>query len=100
MHKAFASAVFICSTFTACCDTENLPKNIQALNSPSPKVRNQAALDLASCGESASKAVPRLGRLLYDENVGVQSSAAYALRKIDTDEAREILERAIARKRK
>lgn len=38
-------------------------------------------------------------RLMYDENVGVASSAAYALRKIDTPSARAALKSAEQLKR-
>ncbi|MBX7143923.1 MAG: hypothetical protein K1X79_05680 [Oligoflexia bacterium] len=84
-----------------CCDEKAIPREVEALYSSAAKERNEAALALARCGGEASRAVGRLGQLLYDQNVGVQSSAAYALRKIDTPEARGILERAInAKKRK
>lgn len=77
-----------------CCDNDSIPKNINKLQSGYASVRNEAALSLARCGAKASAAVPTLSRLIYDDNVGVQSSAAYALRKIDTKEARAVLARA------
>ena len=89
---------FLAALLVGCCDAEKIPLNIQSLQHASAKVRNQAALDLAGCGEKANRAVPLLGTLLYDENVGVQSSAAYALRKIDTPQARALIEAAVARK--
>lgn len=85
---------------TGCCSEEELPTFRKSLYSPSAKERNAAALGLARCGARASDMVPRLGQLLYDENVGVQSSSAYALRKIDTPDARVLLSRAEARRRK
>jgi HEAT repeat protein len=90
------ACIFILSS---CCDGKKLPLAHNDLFSSSASKRNQAALFLARCGEDASKSVPRLTELLYDDNVGVQSSAAYALRKIDTPEAREALEVA-TKKRK
>ena len=76
-----------------CCSETDLPSFKKGLYSPAAKERNAAALGLAKCGEKASDSVSRLGHLLYDENVGVQSSAAYALRKIDTEAARTLLRR-------
>jgi hypothetical protein len=38
--------------------------------------------------------VPRIAQLMYDENVGVASSAAYALRCIDSKRARLALKAA------
>lgn len=86
--------------FSGCCDKKEIPKLQDALYSGSAKERNDAALKLASCGSDASGAVHKLTQLMYDENVGVQSSAAYALRKIDTKEARAALERAEKARRK
>jgi HEAT repeat protein len=76
-----------------CCRDEDIPRNVAKLNSAVAKDRNQAALKLARCGAKADQAVPLLAQLLYDDNVGVQSAAAYALRKIDTPRARKIMER-------
>jgi HEAT repeat protein len=83
----------------ACCDKKEIPELMKLLNSGKAENKNKAALALASCGEDAKGAVPILGKLIYDENVGVQSSAAYALRKIDTKEARKILKSAEERRR-
>ena len=82
-----------------CCDKSRISENINALYSPDARVRNQATLDLANCGSDAARAVPRLAELLYDPNVGVQSGAAFALNKIDTQEARDIMDRAMQAKR-
>jgi HEAT repeat protein len=77
----------------SCCSSDQIPSFIRLLNSSDAKDRNDAALALARCGEKAERAVPRLSQLLYDDNVGVQSAAAYALRKIDTPSARAIMNR-------
>jgi HEAT repeat protein len=98
MRFKYVALCFLLVQLAACCEADKISQNIQSLQHASPKVRNQAALDLAGCGERASKAVPLLGTLLYDENVGVQSSAAYALRKIDTPQARALIDAAVARK--
>ena len=84
---------------SSCCDKAEAAKARQALYSGIAKERNDAAQTLAYCGASeGAKAVPRLTQLLYDENIGVQSSAAYALRKIDTKEARAALDNATKRR--
>lgn len=77
-----------------CCNDKEIPKLTQNLYSGEPRERNDAALGLARCGDEAEGAVNRLAQLLYDENTGVQSAAAYALRQIDTESARAALERA------
>ena len=82
----------------ACCDDRAIPKMSHELYSSDASTRNTAALGLARCGDRAKSAVPRLAALLYDPNVGVQSSASYALRKIDTREARRAIEDAMAAK--
>jgi HEAT repeat protein len=79
-----------------CCDNEALPKMKQNLYSQNASERNEAALGLARCGAKAKDVVPRLAAMLYDSNVGVQSSAAYALREIDTSDARRALAQAQA----
>jgi HEAT repeat protein len=82
-------------TLSSCCDKAEAAKARRDLYSALAKDRNEAALTLAQCGEAeAGPAVPRLIELMYDQNIGVQSSAAYALRKIDTKVARDALERA------
>jgi HEAT repeat protein len=85
--------------FAGCCDESGIPKRIQGLYSSEAGVRNDSALALARCGKSGGRAVSRLADLLYDPNVGVQSSAAYALRKIDTKEAQHYLAAAEDRRR-
>lgn len=79
-----------------CCDKAAVPKEISKLYSEKAQDRNAAALALAGCGSLAESAVPRLAQLLYDNNVGVQSSAAYALRKINSPAAARAIESAEA----
>ena len=78
---------------SGCCSDADAKAAKSNLYSDKVSVRNEAALTLAGCGQRAHSAVPRLIELLSDENVGMQSSAAFALRKIDTPEARRSLER-------
>lgn len=85
---------------SGCCDEAAISKNIQNLTGASAKLKSESALSLSRCGAKAAKAVPLLAGLIYDQNVGVQSAAAYALRQIDTPQAREILKQAEARKKK
>ena len=87
--------VFCCTALVGCCDEARVPKELKQLYSGHAKDRSEAALQLGRCGSPlADRAVPRLSELIYDPNVGVQSAAAYALRKIDTPAARSVLERA------
>lgn len=82
-----------------CCGPNDSAKARYKLYSASVHERNEAALTLARClGPEAEASVPRLIDLLYDRNVGIQSSAAYALRRIDTPAARAALERASKKK--
>ena len=85
-------------SLAGCCDTEGIPTALRNLNSPKASDRNKALHLLAHCGERGEQAVPRIAQLMYDENVGVASSAAYALRKIDTKEARVALKVAERRR--
>lgn len=71
---------------------EDLPILIKELRSSESATRNKAALALAEFGAEGEKAVPSLIMLLNDESGGVRSSAAYALRKIDTPQARRALD--------
>jgi len=89
--------LFIFASFTlfaACCDQRALPNALKNLYSPQASDRNKALLLIAKCGDRAESAVPRITQLMYDENVGVASSAAYALRSIDTKSARAALKAA------
>ena len=77
-----------------CCDEKALPGAMQRLESSQASERNQALHVVGRCGQRAESAVPTIARLMYDKNVGVASSAAYALRKIDTPSARAALQAA------
>jgi HEAT repeat protein len=81
-------------TLAGCCDEKAFPTALRALNSEKASERNKALLLIAKCGERAEPAVPRIAQLMYDENVGVASSAAYALRCIDSKRARLALKAA------
>ena len=63
-----------------------------SLRSADSKERNRAALRIASYGPAAKEITPEVIRLLADPNGGVRSSAAYALREIDTAEAKKALD--------
>jgi HEAT repeat protein len=92
MRRIVVGAITI--VLLGCCDNEALPKMKRHLYSQNASERNEAALALARCGAKAKDVVPRLISMLYDVNVGVQSSAAYALREIDTPDTRRALEQA------
>ncbi len=81
------------ASLSGCCSQDKADALRTKLYSASARERSQAASSLAYCGSKAESAVPRLAQLLYDENAGVQSMAAYALRKIDTPRARAIMKR-------
>lgn len=84
-----------------CTDPKKVPIYISQLSSSKASERNDAALELGYIGAPhAKKAVPYLIPLLTDPNPGVQSAAAYALRRIDTLEARSALERVSTEHRK
>ena len=61
------------------------------LRSADGRIRNQAALRAASLGKKGEPLVPELVALLRDPNGGIRSSAAYALRAIDTPAAQTAL---------
>jgi hypothetical protein len=86
--RIFFAILLLCS---GCCKQDKIPHYIAKLQSREHRDRSSAAFELARCGEKAGGAVSILSRLLYDDNAGVQSAAAYALREIDTPAAREIL---------
>jgi len=79
---------------TGCCDEKGLPNALRDLYSEKASERNKALLLMSKCGDRVESAVPRISQLLFNENVGVASSAAYALRCIDTKNARAALTRA------
>lgn len=96
------NALLLCvvvSNSLSCCDEGALPRAIDQLTSPKASERNKALHLVGRCGSKAERAVPMIERLMYDENVGVASSAAYALRKIDTPSARAALKSAEQLKR-
>lgn len=72
---------------------QQLDKLITELQSPDPKKRNAAALEISGYGEDGKQAVGPLIRLLNtDPNRGIKTSAAYALRSINTKEAKAALD--------
>jgi HEAT repeat protein len=99
MMLRVVAALLTIASLSACCDEAGIPKRIQGLYSSEAKTRNDSALALARCGSAGRGAVSRLADLLYDPNVGVQSASAYALRKIDTPDARQYLAAAEDRRR-
>jgi len=82
--------------FSACCHEAEVPAALKGLYSSD---KNRALQVLARCPQQSESSVQRIAALMYDENVGVASSAAYALRKIDSRQAREALEQAISVKK-
>lgn len=94
---SFSVALLLLSLFgAASCrgvSAADLPRLIEALEDQESRVRNQAALDLAALGREARPATRALiKRLQREKNRGVRTSVAYALRQIDTAEARAALE--------
>jgi len=71
---------------------DELPGLIKKLSDNDDKIRNRAALDIASMGSDGEPAVPALIYLLRDRNRGIRSSAAFALRKIGTPDATAALD--------
>ncbi len=91
--KILTIIFFVLFSVSACGPSkEDLPKYMKELKSSESKTRNRAALAIAELGPDAEKAVPSLVMLLGDDNGGVRSSAAYALRRIDTPRARQALD--------
>jgi hypothetical protein len=79
-----------------CCHEADVPLALRGLYSSDPREKNRSLQTLAQCPQQSKPSVQRIAALMYDPNVGVASSAAYALRKIDSKEAREALEAAEA----
>lgn len=95
--KKAVTLVLIAITLYGChAATEaDVKRVIKEMSSPDPAVRNQAAMEAANFGPLGPKVVPVLVKLLMnDENNGVRSGAAYALRKIGTPEANKALDQA------
>ena len=93
------AGVFLCLlasfSFSSCgASVEDIPRLRKQLSSSDASKRNEAALALAGLGAKAQPAEDSLIRLLSDKNSGVKSSAAYALRAIDTPKARAALDKA------
>lgn len=86
-------AVFV-GMFSGCREPAEtaVPKLIKQLKSQDSHERNVAARALAGYGPDAKKAVRPLSQALWDDNMGVRTSAAYALRKIGTPKALRVLE--------
>jgi HEAT repeat protein len=87
---------------SSCCKEAEIPNASRGLYSNDHREKTKALQVLAQCGLKAEPSVQRIAALMYDKNVGVASAAAYALRKIDSPEARQALktaEDARARKR-
>lgn len=93
-YSLFAGVIVSCFFITCLGPSkEDIPRLIQQTQSKIAHERNTACLSLASLGPDAEDAVPALARLLKDQNNGVRSSAAYALRAIATTDAQKTLDR-------
>jgi HEAT repeat protein len=90
----YLKIIYLILTIAGCCSQEKANKAEDNLYSDNASTRNEAALTLAGCGSKAKNSTSKLIELLHDPNIGVQSSAAFALRKIDTQAAREALDKA------
>jgi hypothetical protein len=84
------------SGLVGCCHEAEVPLAVRGLYSSDPREKNKSLQTLAQCPQQSKPSLQRIASLMYDPNVGVASSAAYALRKIDSKEAREALEVAEA----
>jgi HEAT repeat protein len=90
IFQLFYLLIFV--LFTGCENSSRVPEHIQTLQRGTAHEKSEAAMSLGRIG--SPKAVPAVGiliRLLEDKNTGVQSAAAYALRKIDTPLAKQAL---------
>lgn len=77
-----------------CCKEAELPAASRGLYSTDNREKTRSLQTLAQCGGKSEPSVQRIAALMYDKNVGVASAAAYALRKIDSKEARQALKTA------
>lgn len=82
------------SILSGCCHEAEVPLAVRGLYSPDPREKNRSLHTLAQCPEQSKLSVQRIAALMYDANVGVASSAAYTLRKMNSPEARDALEAA------
>ena len=72
---------------------EKLRILVAELRSSDPEERNAAALSIGRYGPDGKAAVPELVRVLTsDKSRGIRTSAAYALRQINTPEAIRAIE--------
>ncbi len=98
MRRALTSGIVVVALhLSACCHEAELPNAVRGLYSREVRERNQSLQTIAQCGAKGEKletSVPRIAALMYDANVGVASSAAYALRRINTEEAKAALKTA------
>lgn len=96
MSHRYRQYVFLLITVISagCCKESDVPAALSGLYAREPRERNRSLQVLAQCPAMAESAVPRITSLMYDSNVGVASSAAYALRRIDSKEARQALKLA------
>lgn len=98
MSRGLVTAIAVITLqLSACCHEAELPNAVRGLYSREVRERNQSLQTIAQCGAKAEKletSVPRIAALMYDPNVGVASSAAYALRRINSDEAKAALKTA------
>lgn len=85
---AFASCYLV-----ACTNPDrDLPRQLSKLESENPKDRERAALNISALGPDASPAIGALGKHMEDPSWDVRFAVHYALDKIDTAEARALLE--------
>jgi hypothetical protein len=92
--KLLGCAAALLVTLSGCCHEAEVPLALRGLYSTDAREKNRSLQVLAQCPEVSKPSVQRIAALMYDPNVGVASSAAYALRKIDSREAREALQTA------
>ncbi len=87
-------AVVLVGVLSGCCHEAEVPLAVRGLYSADPREKNRSLQTLAQCPQQSKPSVQRIAALMYDSNVGVASSAAYVLRKMNSPEAREALEAA------
>ncbi len=93
--RAFESFVLaLVAVLSGCCHEAEVPLAVRGLYSSDPREKNRSLQTLAQCPQQSKPSVQRIAALMYDPNVGVASSAAYALRKMNSPEALEALQGA------
>ncbi|MBP9837154.1 MAG: HEAT repeat domain-containing protein [Proteobacteria bacterium] len=93
MKKLFL--LLLCSLLCSCLEDPKtgVPKLVKQLKSSDSHERSRAAQKLAAYKKDAADAVPALVKCLNtDDNDGVKSMVAYALRLIDTPEGNKALD--------